>query len=342
MTIGLSASVAASSCRSPTIRNTATGSTAESASTRVCDTGGLREGEVLEQRKGIWLAAAAYVFWGIIPIFWKTLDFVPALELLAHRIVWSVPLLLLIIAGRRRLSALRDAYRSPDTAITALVAGLLLAVNWGVFVWAITSGHIVDASLGYFINPLVSVALGVIILREHLSAAQRVAIAVATVGVAVMTILVGALPWISLVLAFSFGTYGLLKKRASAAPTFEGLFMEIAFIAAPAAIYLAALSGDGTGFLGTSPSTTVLLVTAGAVTIFPLLLFGAAAKRIPLSTLGILQYLAPSLQLVVGVAIYGEVVALGEWLGFVCVWIALAIYTYDNFRTMRIAAERTA
>ena len=294
----------------------------------------------MEQRKGIWLAVAAYAFWGIIPIFWKSFDFVPAIELLTHRIVWSVPLLFLIIVGRGRLTVLRDAYRSRDTALTALVAGILLAVNWGVFVWAITAGHIVAASLGYFINPLVSVAMGVIILREHLSGPQRVAIAIATAGVATMTVLVGALPWISLVLAFSFGTYGLLKKRASAAPTFEGLFMETAFVAAPAVVYLVVLARDGTGYLGTSPSTTAMLITAGAVTIFPLLLFGAAAKRIPLSTLGILQYLAPTLQLLVGVVIYGEVVAPGEWLGFVLVWIALAIYTTDNVRMLR-AASRT-
>jgi chloramphenicol-sensitive protein RarD len=295
----------------------------------------------VEERKGIWLAVAAYTFWGVIPIFWKTLDTVPAVELLSHRIVWSVPLLFAIIAIRGRLPLLRSSYRSRDTTVTALIAGLLLAVNWGVFVLAITTGHIVDASLGYFINPLVSVGLGVLVLREHLSVAQRVAIAIAAIGVITMTVLVGVVPWIALVLAFSFGTYGLLKKREAAAGPIEGLFMETLFIMVPAVVYLVFVAGNGTGALGSSPSMTFLLIAAGAVTIFPLLLFGAAAKRIPLSTLGILQYLAPTLQLLVGVFVYREAVSAGEWFGFVLVWIALAVYTVDNVRRLNAARGRT-
>ena len=291
----------------------------------------------MEERKGIWLAVAAYTFWGVIPIFWKALDTVPAVELLSHRIVWSVPLLLAIIVIRGRLPQLRSSYRSKDTTLTALLAGVLLAINWGVFVWAITTGHIVDASLGYFINPLVSVGLGVLVLRERLSVAQRIAIAIAAVGVIAMTVLVGVLPWIALVLAFSFGTYGLLKKREAAAGPIEGLFMETLFIMVPAVVYLIFLAGDGTGAFGSSHSMTILLIAAGAVTIFPLLLFGAAAKRIPLSTLGILQYLAPTLQLLVGVFIYRETVSGGEWFGFVLVWIALAVYTVDNVRRLNAA-----
>ncbi|MEA3510717.1 MAG: EamA family transporter RarD [Actinomycetota bacterium] len=291
----------------------------------------------MEQRKGIWLAVAAYSFWGLVPVFWKALDSVPALELLAHRILWSVPLLFLVIIARRHLGVLRDSFRTPGTAATALVGGVLLSINWGVFVWAITTSHIVEASLGYFINPLVSVALGVIVLREHLSLAQRIAVGIAVVGVAGMTILSGVPPWISLILAFSFGTYGLLKKRITAAPPTEGLFMESAFVAIPALLYLGVLAGDGTGALGSSLTTTLLLITAGAVTVFPLVLFGASAKRIPLSTLGILQYIAPILQLLLGVILYGEVVSRGEWFGFVLVWIALAIYTIDNVRILQAA-----
>ncbi|MCJ7780022.1 MAG: EamA family transporter, partial [Acidimicrobiia bacterium] len=151
----------------------------------------------MEQRKGIWLAVAAYSFWGIVPIFWKALDSVPALELLAHRIVWAVPLLFLLIVGRKRLGVLRHSFLTTGTAATALAGGVLLSINWGVFVWAITTSHIVEASLGYFINPLVSVALGVIVLREHLRLGQRIAVGIAVVGVAGMTILSGVLPWIS-------------------------------------------------------------------------------------------------------------------------------------------------
>jgi len=288
----------------------------------------------MEQRKGIWLAVAAYSFWGFVPIFWKALDSVPALELLAHRILWSVPLLFLVIVARRHLGTLRDSFRTPGTALTALAGGILLSINWGVFVWAVTTSHIVEASLGYFINPLVSVALGVIVLRERLSLAQRIAVGIAVVGVAGMTVLSGVAPWISLVLAFSFGTYGLLKKRTTAAPPIEGLFMESAFVAIPALLYVGVLAGDGTGALGSSLTTTLLLVAAGAVTVFPLVLFGASAKRIPLSTLGILQYIAPILQLLLGVVLYGEVVSSGEWFGFVLVLIALAIYTIDNVRIL--------
>ncbi len=289
----------------------------------------------MEQRKGIWLAVAAYSFWGFVPIFWKALDTVPALELLAHRILWSVPLLFLVIVGRKHLGVLRESFRTPGTAVSSLAGGVLLSINWGVFVWAVTTSHIVEASLGYFINPLVSVALGVIVLRERLSPTQRIAVGIAAVGVIGMTIMSGVPPWISLILAFSFGTYGLLKKRTTAAPPIEGLFMESAFVAVPAVLYLGFLAGDGTGTLGSSLTTTLLLVAAGAVTIFPLVLFGASAQRIPLSTLGILQYIAPILQLLVGVVLYREAISNAEWFGFALVWIALAIYTIDNARMLK-------
>ncbi|MGB9357842.1 MAG: EamA family transporter RarD [Acidimicrobiia bacterium] len=288
----------------------------------------------MEQRRGIWLAVAAYVAWGIGPIFWNTLSTVPALQVLGHRILWSVPLLFAIIAGRGRLESLRRLFRAPGTVLTALAGGVLLAFNWGVFVWAVTAGHIVDASLGYFINPLVSVGLGVVVLREHLTTAQRVAVGIAAVGVAGMAILVGIVPWISLALAFSFAAYGLLKKRPNAAPPFEGLFMETVFVAAPALVYLAALAGDGQGAFGSSPTITLLLIAAGAYTVTPLVLFAAAARRIPLSLLGILQYIAPTMHLVIGVVVFGEVVSGGEWFGFVMVWIALIVFTVDNARTI--------
>ncbi len=287
----------------------------------------------MEQRKGIWLAVAAYFVWGLGPIFWNALSSVPALQILGHRIVWSVPLLFAIIAGRRRLGVLASSFRSPGTAAVALAGGLLLATNWGVFVWAVTSDHIVDASLGYFINPLVSVALGVVVLREHLSSAQRIAVGIAAVGVIGMTLLAGVIPWIALVLAFTFGMYGLLKKRANAAPPIEGLFMETAFVAGPALIYLVVLAGDGQGAFGSAPTTTLLLIAAGAFTVIPLVLFGAAAQRIPLSLLGILQYIAPTMHLLIGVVVFNEAISAGEWFGFVLVWIALVIYTADNART---------
>jgi chloramphenicol-sensitive protein RarD len=277
--------------------------------------------------------------WGIGPLFWNTLSTVPALQVLGHRILWSVPLLFAIIAGRGRLGLLRALSREPRTAGASLAGGVLLAVNWGIFVWAVTSDHIVDASLGYFINPLVSVALGVVVLREHLTGAQRIAVGIAAIGVAGMAIVAGVVPWISLALAFSFATYGLLKKRPNAAPPFEGLLMETAFVAAPALVYLAILGGGGAGAFGSSPTVTPLLIAAGAYTVTPLVLFAAAAQRIQLSLLGILQYIAPTMQLVIGVVVFNEAITGGEWFGFVMVWAALAVYTVDNSRTLR-RAER--
>ena len=287
----------------------------------------------MEQRKGAWFAVSAFAFWGLAPLFWNLLSSVPALEILGHRIIWSLPLLFGIIAGRGRLGLLRDSFRSRGTAATALAGGILLAINWGVFVWAVTTDHIVEASLGYFINPLVSVALGVVVLRERLKSAQSVAVAIAAIGVAGMTISSGVVPWISLTLAFSFGTYGLLKKRPGAAPPFEGLFMETAFVAAPALTYLAVLAGDGEGAFGSSPSITLLLIAGGAVTITPLVLFAGAVQRIPLSMVGILQYITPTMHFLIGVLVFSEAVSAGEWFAFVMVWIALIIYTVDTYRT---------
>ena len=287
----------------------------------------------MEQQRGVWFAVSAFAFWGLAPLFWNLLSTVPALEILGHRIVWSLPLLFAIIAGRRRLGVLRDSFRNPGTAATALAGGILLAINWGVFVWAVTSDHIVEASLGYFINPLVSVALGVVVLRERLRPAQRAAVALAVAGVVGMTIVAGVVPWISLTLAFSFGTYGLLKKRPDAAPPFEGLLMETAFVAAPALAYLAVLAGTGEGAFGSSPNTTLVLVAGGAVTVTPLVLFGGATQRIPLSTVGILQYITPTMHFLIGVLVFNEAVTRGEWFAFVMVWIALIVYTIDMYRT---------
>jgi chloramphenicol-sensitive protein RarD len=208
-------------------------------------------------------------------------------------------------------------------------------VNWGIFIWAVTSGHIVSASLGYFINPLVSVALGVLLLKEHLGPAQRVAVAIAAAGVIAMTVMLGVVPWVALSLALSFGLYGLMKKRPEAAGPVEGLLVETMTVAAPLVAYLVVVTANGRGSFGSSAGTTTLLVAAGVITVVPLVLFGAAAQRIPLSTVGILQYLAPTLQLIVGITVYDEPMSGAEILGFVMVWIALAVYTADSLRSRR-------
>jgi chloramphenicol-sensitive protein RarD len=295
-----------------------------------------------EHRRGLFSGVAAYVFWGLSPIFWKALDGVPALQLLAHRVVWAVPLLAVVVTARRRWTTMRRAFASSRTRIVAIAGGTLVAINWGVYVWAVTSGHIVDASFGYFINPLVSVALGVAVLHERLRPAQAAAVGLAVVGVVAMGVIAGIVPWISLTLAFSFGFYGLLKKNPAAAPALEGLFGEVAFVAIPAAGYLVYLTAAGGGSFGGGLGTTVLLVAAGAVTVIPLFLFGAAAQRIPLTTVGLLQYITPTLQLLLGISLYGESIGTAEIVGFGLVWLALAVFTIDEFRFTRSPRARSA
>ena len=286
-------------------------------------------------RTGVWFGVAAYVFWGLSPIFWKALDAVPATELLAHRVIWSIPLLGIMLTLRRRWRSLGSAYASARTRRIALAGGTLLAINWGVFVWAVNAGHIVDASFGYFINPLVSVALGVAVLHERLRRPQAVAVGVAAIGVIGMAIVAGIVPWISLTLAFSFGTYGLLKKQKAAAPALEGLFGEVAVVAVPATVFVVLLAASDRGSIGDGGGTTALLIAAGAVTVIPLLLFGASAQRIPLSTVGLLQYITPSLQLLIGIVVYGEAITAGQLFGFGLVWVALALFTVDGLRAGR-------
>ncbi len=286
------------------------------------------EGTV-EYRRGIWFGLAAYIFWGLTPLFWNLVS-TDAASLLLHRTVWSVPILALIITLTRQWSVLRDGYRSWKSRLTTIAAAGLLAVNWGTFLWAVTNGHIVEASLGYFINPLVSVALGVVILKERLRPLQWVAVMIAASGVTAMGVLQGVLPWISLTLAFSFGLYGLLKKRDITPPPLVSLFGEISVMFLVAFIILLFVAQPTGATFGTSPATAIFFVGTGAVTVIPLLLFGASAKRIPLSMLGFLQYIAPTLQLLVGVLVYKESMTGVELVGFVTVWISLALFTLDR------------
>jgi chloramphenicol-sensitive protein RarD len=289
--------------------------------------------------RGIALGASAYLLWGILPIFWKALEAVNSFEILAHRIVWSVVLLAAIVRLRRSWSQIRNLGRG--SLIRLLIAGSLLTLNWATYIWAVNNGHIVESSLGYFINPLLNVALGVIILRERLDRAQWVAIGIAAAGVAYMTITVGSLPWIALVLAFSFATYALLKKQMVALGPFESLTVEITMVLVPALIFVVALAFNGEGSFGSAgPRTTVLLILTGVATALPLLLFGAAATRIPLSTIGLLQYIAPSMQFLIGVFIYDEIVGRDRLIGFILVWLALVIYTGSGLVRRRQASPQ--
>lgn len=279
---------------------------------------------------GIAYAVFAYVLWGVFPVYFKALQHVPAAEILAHRMVWSLVFVAAVLALRRRRDWLADVLARP--ALVGRFAGTaaLVTVNWGVYIWAVNAGRVVDASLGYFINPLVNVAIGAIVLHERLRPAQWTAVAFAATGVAWLTWHAGAPPWIGLTLAFSFAAYGLLRKTASLGAA-EGLALETALLAPLALAYLAWLgAADRSAFCDGSAATRWLLAAAGPVTALPLLAFAAGARRIPFSMLGLLQYIAPTLQLLLGVWLYREPFEPGKALGFAAIWVALAIYSIEG------------
>jgi chloramphenicol-sensitive protein RarD len=287
--------------------------------------------------KGILYAAGAYICWGLLPVFWKALQHVPTFEILAHRIVWGVLVGLGLLAVRHQWVWLGRAIRSPRTLLVFATSALLLSANWFVYIWAVNQGLIVETSLGYFINPLVNVLLGVLFLKERLRSAQVVAVTVALAGVLVLALLYGSFPWVALSLALSFGAYGLLRKTASLG-ALEGFSLETLLLAAPALGFLVYREAMGGGAFGhTGLLTSVLLVAAGAVTAVPLLLFAAGARRISMTTLGVLQYIAPTLQFLLGVLVYGEPLSPQRLAGFALIWLALAIYTLDGLARLRAA-----
>jgi chloramphenicol-sensitive protein RarD len=292
-------------------------------------------------RRGYLYGVAAYLCWGLFPLYWRLLRPSTPVEILAHRIVWSFLLLLalvLVTRGWRRVAVLRHR----RTLWLIGVAAVLIAVNWGTYIYGVNADRVVETSLGYFINPLVTVLLGVIVLRERLRPAQWVAIGVGAIAVAVLTIDYGHVPVLALVLAFTFGLYGLIKKRLSV-PATDGLLLESGALALPALAFLLVLNARSESTFGqVSASHTALLVLAGAVTAVPLLLFAGAANRIPLSAIGLLQYLAPILQLSCGVLVFGEPMPPARLAGFGLVWLALTLFTWDGIRHVRIASRTAA
>lgn len=284
--------------------------------------------------KGVLSAAAAYGIWGVFPIYFKLLHNVPADQIIAHRIIWSFVFLAGLITSRRELSAFRAAF-TRRTALIYLGSGVLLSINWLTYVWAVNEGFIVEASLGYFINPLISVLLGVIFLKERLRPAQWLPIALAAAGVAYLTIVHGSLPWIALVLAVTFGLYGFIRK-VSPLGTLYGLSMETGMVFLPALAYLMFREFQGTGALGhTGALNGLLLVLTGVVTAVPLLLFSAGTRSIPLTTLGLLQYITPTLQFLVGVTLYNEPFTATRLVGFCIIWLALIIFSGESFLNLR-------
>lgn len=292
------------------------------------------------QRRGFGYGVIAYLWWGLFPLYWPLLEPAGALEILACRIVFSAVAVGLLLALRSRFGGV---FRLGRPALTRLaVAGLLIGVNWGCYIWGVNNGHVVETSLGYFINPLVTVALGVVVLHERLRRVQWAALGLGLLAVAVITVDYGRLPWLALTLAVSFGCYALVKKRIGVGAP-EGLLVEAGVLLVPALGLLALLGAQGTASYGRhGPGHDLLLLSAGVVTAIPLLCFAGAASRLPLSTLGLLQYLAPVLQLAVGIFVRHEPLPPARLAGFALVWLALVILAVDGLRHRRGAAARPA
>jgi chloramphenicol-sensitive protein RarD len=281
---------------------------------------------VSEDRRGFLSGLAAYGLWGVFPLYFPLLDPAGSVEVLAHRILWSLLVVLGLLALRRLRTLLADRHRMRYLAVAAVV----VSVNWGVFIWAATHDHVVDTSLGYFINPLVLIGLGVVVLGERLRPAQWAGLSIAAVAVVVLSVDYGRPPWVALALACSFGTYGLMKNKAAVGAV-EGLTVETMLLMPVALTYVIWLEATGDGTLTDGAGHTLLLAGTGLVTALPLLLFGAAATRIPLSMLGLLQYLAPVMQFLLGVLVFGEQMSTGRWTGFALVWVALAVIITESF-----------
>ncbi|SMF17051.1 EamA family transporter RarD [Streptomyces sp. Amel2xC10] len=288
-----------------------------------------------ESRIGLLNGFAAYGMWGLVPLFWPLLKPAGSVEILAHRMVWSLVFVAAALLFVRRWAWAGELLRRPRRLALVVIAAAVITVNWGVYIWAVNSGHVVEASLGYFINPLVTIAMGVLLLKERLRPVQWAAVGVGLAAVLVLTIGYGRPPWISLCLAFSFAIYGLVKKKVNLGGV-ESLTAETAVQFLPALVYLLWLSGRGDStFAAEGTGHALLLASTGVVTALPLVCFGAAAIRVPLSTLGLLQYLAPVFQFLLGVLYFGEEMPVERWAGFALVWLALALLTADAWRAAR-------
>lgn len=282
-----------------------------------------------ESRRGFLLGAAAYALWGAFPLYWPLLEPAGAVEILAHRITWSLVTMAVVLVLLRRTHEFRALLRDRRKVGLLALAAVVIAVNWGTYIWGVNHGHVVETSLGYYINPLVTVLMGVAVLGERLRGGQWVAIGVAGVAVVGLSLEYGAVPWVALTLAFSFGSYGLAKKSAGV-PAIESLTFETLVLAPLAVLWLLWLWGQGRShFASAGAGHALLLLATGVVTAVPLLCFGAAAIRVPMVTLGLLQYLAPTIQFVLGITVLGEQMSPLRWAGFALVWLALAIFTIE-------------
>ncbi len=292
-----------------------------------------------ETRSGLQAALAAYVAWGLLPLYWKLLGGVPALEILSHRIVWSLLLVAIILSVQGRTKEISAVFARPRTVSMLFLSSLLIAANWLIYIWAVNAGKVLETSLGYYINPLVSVFFGFVFFRERMERIQWVAIAIASAGVMFQVIRHGRFPWVALGLALSFALYGLIRKqvRVDAIP---GLFAETAFLAIPAMIFLIHAGTASRGvFLAGDLSQDMVLVGTGIVTSLPLVWFAFGARRLRLSTIGFLQYISPTLTFILGVVVFREPLDSPKIVTFICIWVALGLYSYGSLMASKRAAR---
>jgi chloramphenicol-sensitive protein RarD len=301
---------------------------------------------VPESRRGLILGALAYTLWGTFPLYWTLLEPGGAVEILAHRIVWSLLTMVLILVLWHRVDQLKALLRDRRKLLLISGAAVVISVNWGGYIWGVNNGRVVETSLGYFINPLVTVLMGVLVLGERLRRLQWVAMGIAFVAVVVLTIDYGRPPWVALVLAFSFGTYGLLKKQAGVGAV-ESITLETLVLAPLAMAYVAWLVATSESNFGSHGlGHALLFTTTGIITAIPLMLFGAAAIRVSMVSLGLLQYLAPTIQFALGILVFEEAMPASRWIGFGLVWVALAMFTVEALnhrrRQLRLVAHASA
>ncbi|MGB1236876.1 MAG: EamA family transporter RarD [Pseudomonadales bacterium] len=284
-----------------------------------------------EFSQGVFYALAAYILWGIAPLYFKAVDYVPADEILLHRIVWSCALLLVLVLLTGQVSAVKALLKQPRQVITLTFTAVLVAANWLLFIWAVNNDRLLEASLGYYINPLLNVALGMIFLGERLPKMQLVAVFIACFGVLIEVFHYGSVPWVSLLLAVSFGVYGLFKKKVKLQAV-TGLFVETAILTPAALLYWYGLDSSTSSFSANTLNVNMMLIAAGVVTTLPLLAFSAAAVRIPFYMLGLFQYIGPSMMFAMAIFLYNEPLDQAKLTTFVFIWSALLLFTFDMWR----------
>lgn len=294
-----------------------------------------------KNKLGLVFGVSAYGLWGLLPLFWSRLEPANPFEIVSHRAVWTLFFCIVILAITKSLKATLKTLKRPKIAAKLFVTSVLVSINWLVYIWATNNGHVVEASLGYYINPLIIIAFGVILLKEKMRVLQWAAVSIASIGVLILTIDYGRPPWIALTLAISWGSYGLMKKQLGLG-ALEGLAIETGISFIPYAAYLIYLGNHGTGQFGHHVGSTILLISAGAITAIPLLLFNGSTTRLPFTTIGLLQYITPTLQFSIGVWVRHEAMPTARWIGFLAIWVALITLGTDLVRSSRAVDNRVA